>query len=159
MTLLIIILGFILIILGLIGCIIPGLPGPPLSYLGVLLQQLRPAEDPFSTKFLIIWALISLGVALLDYFLPIYGTKRFGGSQAGIYGSVAGLLIGLFFFPPVGIILGPFVGAWLGELISGKNAVEAMRAGLGSFIGFLSGTAVKLVVSGILTYHFINSVF
>jgi hypothetical protein len=159
MTLIIIIIGFILILLGLIGCIVPGLPGPPLSYLGVLLQQLRPSENPFSTRFLIIWALISLGVALLDYFLPIYGTKRYGGSQAGVYGSVAGLLIGLFFFPPFGIIIGPFIGAWVGELISGKNARDALRAGFGSFIGFLSGTAAKLVVSGILTYHFVYSVF
>ena len=151
--------GFILILTGLVGCILPGLPGPPLSYLGVILQQLRPGENPFSTRFLIIWGLITLAVSVLDYLLPVFGTKKFGGSRQGVYGSVAGLLIGLFFFPPLGIIIGPFLGAFLGELFSGKQAGEAIRAGFGSFIGFLTGTAAKLVVSGILTYHFIQSVF
>ncbi len=159
MELFLIIVGFVLIIIGLAGCIIPGLPGPPLSYLGVILQQLRPGENPFTTKFLIIWGFITLAVSLLDYLLPIYGTKKYGGSRPGVYGSVAGLLIGLFFFPPLGIIIGPFLGAFLGELLSGKEAWAALRAGFGSFIGFLSGTAAKLVVSGILTYHFIHVVF
>jgi len=159
MDVLIIIFGFILIIVGLAGCIIPGLPGPPLSYLGVILQQLKSGDNPFSTKFLIIWAAITLAVSLLDYLFPIYGTKKFGGSRQGVYGSLAGVLIGLFFFPPVGIIIGAFVGAYLGELLSGKDAREALRASFGSLLGFLTGTAIKLVVSGILTYHFVNSVF
>lgn len=159
MEIFLIIVGFILIVIGLIGCLIPGLPGPPLSYLGVIIQQLRPGENPFTIKFLVIWGLITLGVSLLDYLLPIFGTKKFGGSRQGVYGSVAGLLIGLFFFPPLGIIIGPFLGAFLGELISGKQPGEALKAGFGSFIGFLTGTATKLVVSGILTYHFIQSVF
>ncbi len=159
MELFLIIIGFILIIVGLAGCIIPGLPGPPLSYLAVILQQLRPGENPFTTRFLIIWGLVTLSVSLLDYLLPIMGTKKFGGSRQGVYGSVAGLLIGLFFFPPLGIIIGPFLGAFLGEMVSGKQARDALRAGFGSFIGFLTGTAAKLVVSGILTYHFLESVF
>jgi hypothetical protein len=120
---------------------------------------LRPGENPFTLKFLVIWGLITLAVSLLDYLLPIYGAKKYGGSRKGIYGSVVGLVIGLFFFPPLGIIIGPFIGALLGELISGKTGKDAFRASIGSFIGFLSGTAAKLVVSGILTYHFINSVF
>lgn len=152
-------MGFVLIIVGLVGCIIPGLPGPPISYLGVILQQLRPGENPFTAKFLVIWGLITLAVSLLDYLLPIYGTKKYGGSRQGVYGGLAGLLIGLFFFPPLGIIIGPFLGAFLGEMLSGKTAATSLRAGFGSFIGFLSGTAAKLVVSGILTYHFIYSVF
>ncbi len=153
------ILGLIFILMGLIGCIIPALPGPPLSYLGVIIQQLRPGENPFSIKFLIIWGLITLLVTVLDYVIPIYGTKRFGGSPYGVYGSVAGLLVGLFFFPPFGIIIGPFAGAYLGELIRGKDASQALRASIGSFIGFLTGTAAKLVVSGILTFYFIQAVF
>lgn len=159
MDLLIIIVGFLLIIVGIIGCLLPVIPGPPLSFAGILLQQLRPGENPFPLNFLIIWGMITLVVTLLDYLLPIYGTKKYGGSRMGVYGSVVGLLIGLFFFPPVGIIIGPFTGALLGEFISGKSGKDALRASIGSFIGFLTGTAAKLVVSGILTYHFINSVF
>ncbi|MBS0000239.1 MAG: DUF456 domain-containing protein [Cyclobacteriaceae bacterium] len=159
MEVIIIIIGFILILAGLLGCFLPALPGPPLSYLGVLLQQLKPGENPFTIKFLVIWGIITLLVSLLDYLLPIYGTKKYGGSRMGVYGSVAGLLVGLFFFPPLGIIIGPFAGALLGELISGKSSKDALRASFGSFVGFLTGTAAKLVVSGILTYHFIYSVF
>jgi uncharacterized protein YqgC (DUF456 family) len=159
MEIFLIIVGSILIITGLVGCIIPGLPGPPLSYLGVILQQFRPGESPFTLRFLVIWGLITLAVSLLDYLLPIFGTKKYGGSRQGVYGSVAGLLIGLFFFPPLGIIIGPFLGAFLGELISGKHTAEAIRAAFGSFVGFLTGTAAKLVVSGILTYHFVHSIF
>jgi uncharacterized protein len=159
LELLIIIIGFLLIIAGILGCLLPVLPGPPLSFAGVLLQQLRPDENPFTLKFLVIWGLITLAVTLLDYLLPVLGAKKYGGSREGVYGSVFGLLIGLFFFPPLGIIIGPFTGALLGEIISGKKGKDALRASFGSFIGFLTGTAAKLVVSGILTYHFINSVF
>ncbi len=159
MDVLIIILGFILILLGLVGCIIPGIPGPPLSYLGVILQQLKSGDNPFTAKFLIIWAGITIAVSLLDYLFPIYGTKKFGGSRLGVYGSLAGVLIGLFFFPPFGIIIGPFVGAYLGELLSGKSPSIALKASFGSLLGFLTGTAAKLVVSGILTYHFVISAF
>lgn len=154
----IIIIGFIFIIIGLAGCIIPGLPGPPLSFLGLLIQQTR-TENPFTWKFLGFWAIITIIVTALDYFFPIYGAKRFGGSQKGMYGSLLGLLIGIFFFPPFGIIVGPFVGAWLGELVSGKDAFRSLRAAIGSFVGFLTGTAAKLVVSGLLTYHFVRAVF
>ena len=149
----------LLILTGLIGCIVPGLPGPPISYLGVIIQQFRPGENPYTLRFLLIWGLITLAVTLLDYVVPIYGTRRFGGTKNGVYGSVAGLLIGIFFFPPFGIIAGPFIGAFLGELTAGKNARQALRAGIGSFLGFLTGTAAKLIVSGILTYYFITAVF
>jgi uncharacterized protein YqgC (DUF456 family) len=151
--------GILLILTGLLGCIIPGLPGPPLSYFGVIIQQFRPGENTYTIRFLVIWGLITLTVTVLDYIIPIYGIKRFGGTKNGIYGSVAGLLIGIFFFPPIGIIAGPFIGAYLGELSSGKNASEALRASIGSLIGFLTGTAAKLVVSGMLTYYFVQAVF
>ena len=153
------IIGTLLILTGLLGCIVPGLPGPPLSYIGVLIQQFRPGENPYPTRFLVIWGLITVIVTLIDYIIPVYGTKKFGGTRNGVYGSVAGLLIGIFFFPPIGIILGPFIGAYLGELSSGQNSFRALRASIGSLIGFLTGTAIKLVVSGMLTYYFVQAVF
>ena len=157
MDILLIIIGSILTLAGLIGCIIPGLPGPPLSYLAVFLLQFS-SEKPYTWKFIIIWALITIAITLLDYIIPVLGTKKFGGSQRGMYGSVVGLLLGLFFFPPFGILIGPFLGAFIGELTAGKTTPNALKAGLGSFIGFLTGTALKLVVSGMLLYYFIGAV-
>jgi len=152
------ILGAIFIIVGLIGCIIPGLPGPPFSYIGVLMLQLGP-DKPFTWKFILTWGIITVVATALDYIVPAFGTKKFGGSSRGVWGSVIGLFLGMFFFPPLGIIIGPFVGAILGELSGGKNTEEALRAGFGSFIGFLTGTVLKLIVSGMLTYYFFINLF
>ena len=156
MDVLLIIIGSILSIVGLIGCLIPGLPGPPLNFLAVLLLQFQD-ERAFSWKFILMWALITAAITVLDYIIPVLGTKKFGGSQRGVYGSVIGLLLGLFFFPPFGIIIGPFLGAVVGEITGGKNTQEALRAGFGSFLGFLTGTAIKLLVSGLLVYYFIEA--
>ncbi|HEX9805191.1 MAG TPA: DUF456 domain-containing protein, partial [Candidatus Dojkabacteria bacterium] len=93
---LIIACGVILILLGIAGCFLPVLPGPPLSYLAVLLLQLK-SDPPFSTTFLITWGILAGAVTLLDYVIPVYGTKRFGGSRYGIMGSIIGLLLGIFF--------------------------------------------------------------
>lgn len=146
--------GALFIISGILGCILPILPGPPLSYGGLLLLHFT-EKYQFSTNFLIAWAVITVIVYLLDYLIPMWGTKRFGGSKQGIWGSMIGLLIGMFVFPPIGIIIGPFVGAVVGELSSGKHSKEAFRSGLGSFIGLLLGTLLKLIASGMMTWYFI----
>ena len=139
-------------ILGIAGCLLPMLPGPPLSYLGLIAIHLSSKVD-FSSKFLISWGIIVILVSILDYVIPIWGTKYFGGSKYGVWGSMAGLLAGLF-IPPVGIIIGPFLGAVVGEMLTG-NKQNALKAGFGSFIGFLAGTVVKLLVSLIMLYYFI----
>ena len=139
-------------ILGIAGCLLPMLPGPPLSYLGLIAIQLS-SKINFSPKFLISWGVIVILVSILDYVIPIWGTKYFGGSKYGVWGSMAGLLAGLF-IPPIGIIIGPFLGAVVGEMLSG-NRQNALKAGFGSFIGFLAGTVVKLLVSLIMLYYFV----
>jgi len=154
MDLLLISLAVILILLGLIGCLVPLIPGPPLSYAAILLLQFS-SRSPFSEDFLVMWGAITVAVTLLDYWVPVYGTKRLGGTKAGIRGAAIGLIIGLFFYPPFGIIVGPFVGALLGEMISGQEFSRAIRSALGSFAGFVAGTLMKLAVSIILSYHFI----
>ena len=148
------IVGFSLIVGGLMGCIVPAVPGPPLSYVALLILHYTRFGN-FSIIFLIITAVITIIVTVLDYILPIWGTKKFGGSWLGTLGSVVGLIIGLFFMP-WGIIIGPFVGAVLGELIKSRDAVLALRAGIGSFIGFIFGVAMKFSVCIVLTYFFIK---
>ena len=145
--------GIVLLIIGILGCILPMIPGPPLNYVGLLLLHFT-SKYQFSTKFLIVWLIITAVVYALDYVIPAWGTKKFGGSKAGVLGSVIGLFVGLFFFPPLGIIAGPFIGAIAGELLSGKDSAVALKSGFGSFIGFLLGTLLKLIVSGMMTWYF-----
>ena len=151
-------IGVLFIISGILGCVLPVLPGPPLSYIGLLFLHFT-EKYQFSTRFLIIWAVVTVVVYLLDYAIPVWGTKRFGGSKRGVWGSVIGLVIGLFFFPPFGIIIGPFVGAVIGELTAGKDSGAALKSGFGSFMGFLIGTLMKLIASGLMAWHFGKELF
>jgi uncharacterized protein len=148
------VLGSVLMLAGIAGCILPLLPGPPLCYLALLIQQLQ-SDPPYSTKFLVIWAVITIVVTGLDYVIPIYGTKKFGGTKYGMWGCVIGLLVGLW-LGPIGIIAGPFVGALIGELVANSNADQAIRAAMGSFIGFLMGTLLKLIVCFVMIWYFIE---
>jgi len=152
MDIFLIIVGIFFIFLGIVGCVLPVIPGPPLAYVGLIFVQITSAS-PFSSNFLILWALIAIGVTALDYIVPIWGTKKYGGSKYGTWGSMIGLILGLF-IPPIGIILGPFVGALVGELIYGRKSKEALRSGFGALIGFLLGTGLKLITSGIITFYF-----
>ena len=149
-----IILGICFLVGGLAGCILPALPGPPLSYIALLLLQAT-RFGGFSVKFLIIAAVITIIVTAVDYLLPLWGAKKWGGSRAGIIGSAIGLVIGLFFLP-IGIIVGPFAGAVVGELIAGRDSNTAMRSGFGAFVGFLLSTGVKLAVCVAFTFYFVK---
>ena len=151
-------LGIILMISGLLGCILPILPGPPLSYLGLLLLHFTSRYD-FSGEFLILWGLITAFVYGLDYIIPAWGTKKFGGSKRGVWGSIIGMVVGFFIFPPIGIIIGPFVGAIVGEFTAGKDSAAAFKSGIGSFIGFFLGTIIKIIASGIMTFYFGRELF
>ena len=151
-------LGVLFIISGILGCVLPIIPGPPLSYIGLLLLHFTERYS-FSTKFLVIWAVITVVVYAIDYVIPVWGTKKFGGSKRGVWGSMIGLLIGLFFFPPFGIIIGPFAGAVVGELTAGKESKAALKSGFGSFVGFLAGTMLKLITSGMMTWYFFEKLF
>jgi len=149
------IMAALLILVGIIGCFLPVIPGPSLGYLGLLSLQLR-ENPPFETTFLLIWAGIILAVTAMDYVIQPLATKKFGGSNQGIWGSTIGLVLGIF-FPPFGIILGPLIGALLGEIWGGKNLNQAIKPAMGSFIGFLAGTAIKLIVTFIMGYYFVVS--
>lgn len=153
-----VIIGVVLVLAGFIGCFLPVIPGPPFNYLALLALQLK-EKAAFSTEFMVVWLLITVAVTSLDYIVPILGAKKLGGSKYGITGSALGLLVGLFFFPPLGLILGPIIGAFIGELIAGKSRDIALKAALGSFIGFLTGTLIKLIASTVMTYYFIAGVW
>ena len=149
------ILGIVFMVVGLAGCILPFLPGPPLCFIGLWMQQLR-TDVPYSADFLLLWAGITIAVTLLDYIIPMYGTSKFGGSKYGIWGCTFGLILGLF-IPPWGIILGPFLGAFAGEFIANTNSNQALKAAFGSFLGFLFGTLLKLVTCLVMGYYFVTS--
>lgn len=146
-------LGFICLILGLVGCFAPILPGPPISFLGLLLLHWT-RFGQFTPNILWMFAILTVFVSIIDYFIPLWGTRKWGGSGAGVTGATIGLVLG-FFFPPIGIILGPFLGAVVGELMAGKKSHEAFKAGMGAFIGFVLGTAIKMALVFVMVYYFI----
>ena len=137
-------LSAICMLAGLAGCILPMLPGPPLAWLGMLLLHFTDRAD-FSVTELVVSALVVIATLVLDYFTPMIGAKKFGGGKYGNRGCVIGTIVGMFFLP-LGLILGPFLGAVIGELIAGKPFRAALKAGFGSFVGFLFGTLIKLAV-------------
>ena len=125
----IILLGYVLIITAFVGCIIPGLPGPPFAFLSIIAIYLFD-NSTFSSQFLWIIGIITIGVFFLDYLLPIMGAKMFKATKYGIWFSIIGMLIGIFFFPPFGMILGMLFGAIIGELVAGKAKAEAIKVGI-----------------------------
>lgn len=151
----VIIIGVLLSVAGLIGCIIPAIPGPPLNYVAILLIHFTGLAE-FSNRFLITYLLLNIAVVIFDYILPVYGAKFYGASRKGIWGSIIGLVIGLFFFPPFGMILGVLIGAVIGELIAGKNESEALKAGFATFIASLIMIVAKLILSGLMTFYFVK---
>lgn len=158
MDILLITLSVLLLLIGLIGSIVPILPGPPIAYCGLLLVHFS-SKHPFSVEFLILFGLLAIVSAVIDNILPVYATKKFNGSKKGIWGSAIGLFIGLFFFPPFGIIIGPMVGAFVGEIADGKTTNNAIRPAFGSLIGFLSSIFLRFALSIIMAYYFVVEVF
>ena len=147
MDILLISLGLFCMFLGIVGSVVPVLPGAPISWLGLLLFFLAPSI-PFSTPFIVITGIIALAIYILDYLIPAMGTKRFGGSKAGMWGTTIGLFVGLFTLGPLGILIGPFVGALVGELaFNNTESSQAFKAATGSFIGFLTSTFIKFITT------------
>lgn len=148
-----IIIAALFMVAGIIGAFVPIVPGTPLSYIGILILHFT-YDGHFSWLFLISWGVV-VGITItFDSFLPAEGARRTGGSKTGIYGALLGGVFGLFFFPPAGILFGPIIGAFAGELIAGKKTDSALRSALGSFVGFLIATGLKVGVAIILAYYF-----
>ncbi|MCB9245512.1 MAG: DUF456 domain-containing protein [Flavobacteriales bacterium] len=162
MDVLILIGSVVLLLLGLAGCIVPGLPGPPIAWIALPLLRLHSnTEIHPENNTLLIYGFAVLLITVLDYYLPIWGTRRYGGTNAGKRGSIVGLILGLFVpvFGPLTIILGPFAGAVIGELIGGSDEHTAWRSGLGTFIGFMAGTLIKIAICFLIIAKFVGLLF
>lgn len=151
------ILGGVLVIAGIVGCFMPIIPGPPLTFAGMIAYQIS-SHNPFSVELIVIFGAFTAAVTIFDYFLPSLGARYSGGSKKGTYGSIIGMIAGFFLFPPLGIIIFPFVGAVVGELTDGKKFTKAMKAGFGTFLGFLAGTFIKLLVCGFMLFFYIRAI-
>lgn len=156
MDIALLVLAFVLMVVGIIGCIVPGLPGTPLAYVGLWIAQATERVD-FSWQTLLVWGIVVIAVSVLDYVVPALGTKRYGGTKYGVWGSTIGVFVGLF-FGVAGVIIAPLVGAVIGELIGGKNSTEALKAGLGSFMGIMLGTVIKLICCGLMIVALIQAI-
>ncbi|TVZ56875.1 hypothetical protein OD91_2177 [Lutibacter sp. Hel_I_33_5] len=149
MDIFLLLLGFVLVILGIIGSFLPVLPGPLTSWFGLLLLHFTKIV-PKDWTFLGVTLGIAILIWILDYFIPAIGTKRFGGSKYGVYGTTIGLLVGLFSPIPFGMLIGAFGGALIGELLyDGKDTNRAIKASFGAFLGFLASATIKFSVAAI----------
>lgn len=159
MDYLLLVVGFCCMIAGVIGSLLPVLPGPTLSWFGILLLYLSPKIE-INYWILSITLIIALFIAILDYIIPAKGTKRFGGTKYGIWGTNIGLIVGLLAPIPFGFIIGPFAGALIGELLyDNKGHKRALKAATGSFLGFLTGTFISFIVSIVYLGLFIGIVW
>ncbi len=149
-------LGIILILTGIAGSILPLLPGPPIAYVGLLIQQFRD-PNPFSSQFLWVWAAVIIVSMVLDYMIPIWGTKKYGGTKYGIWGCTLGFLLA-FWMGPIGVVAGPFIGAFIGESIAGQTAQKSLKAAWGSFVGFLFGSLLKIILCFLMMYYLIKTI-
>ena len=156
MDIALLIIGVLLIILGILGSFLPVLPGPITSWFGLLVLYLSDAV-PMNWTFLGITLAIAILIWLIDYIIPAMGTKKFGGTRYGVIGTMVGLVLGIFFFPPFGLIIGPFLGAFIGEMIKdNKDSKRALKAAFGSFIGFLTSTFLKFITAVVYTGLFFS---
>jgi len=157
MDIFLLVLGFLCMCLGLLGSFLPILPGPLTSWLGLLLIHFTDAI-PMNRSFLIITFLVAFAIWILDYFIPALGTKKFGGTKYGVYGTTIGLFVGLFLIPlPLGFVIGAFLGAFIGELLhNSKDKNRALKASYGAIIGFFASTSIKFLVSAVYFYLFFS---
>lgn len=157
------ILGWVLIavlfIVGMAGAIFPILPGVLAIYAALFVYGFFFGFEAFGFWFWFIQSTIVVAILVADYIVSAWGVKKFGGTRASVIGSTIGIIVGPFVIPAVGLLVGPFLGAWIGELLVGADMRQATRAGLGALVGFLTSTAVKLVLQAIMIILFFVWIF
>jgi uncharacterized protein YqgC (DUF456 family) len=153
MDILLLVAAALCLLVGFAGCVLPILPGPPVSWVALLLLKWTSFGSGLSWTWIAVLAGLALAVTVLDYLMPAWGTKKLGGTRAGSRGAVVGLMVGLFFGLP-GLFFGPFLGALTGELIAGTPGRRSLWAAFGAFIGFLFGVGFKLIVCSWISLYF-----
>ena len=151
MELLLLILGALFILFGFIGSFLPVVPGLPISLLGILIMQWTIA--PFSSAFIWGWTIAIVLFSVLDNFIPAWTSQKTGGTRYGFWGSLFGMIVGIG-FPPIGFIIGPLIGAFLGEIMGGQGQEQALMAAWGSFLGFMAATGIKVMAALILCWYY-----
>lgn len=160
MEILIMILAILAGVIGIAGSILPGLPGTPFSWVGMLILYIwgngtNAAGDPMSLKTLIVWGVVVVVVSIIDYVVPMYFTKLTGGSKYAERGAMIGLVVGII-LTPIGMILGSFLGAFIAEMAyAKKDAASSVKAATGSFLGFITGTGIKTIASVLIMWQII----
>lgn len=155
---LLLVVSALLIIAGITGSVLPVLPGPPIAYAGLLITHLFTPVS-FSVLALVIYGIFTVLIVAVDYWIPSYWVKKTGGTKWGSYGSIIGMLAGIWFFPPLGMLLGTFLGAVVGELMAGRDNDAALKSGIATFFGFLAGTLLKVAFCLVMLIHFVIALF
>ncbi len=158
MDIILVLLGFLCLIIGILGSFMPVLPGPPISWVGLLLLHVTTVV-PMDYPYLGVTLGIAILMFVLDYIIPAVGTKKFGGSKYGVIGTTIGLIVGIIAPIPFGIIIGPFAGAYIGEMMNKQDSAVASKAAFGSLIGFLASSFMKFVVCIIFMILFFMKVW
>ena len=151
---LLIVLGAICLLVGFVGCVVPVLPGVACAYAALWTLYLTP--HALAGEKLLVGGIVAVVAIGLDYVVPALGAKKFDCSKWGVFGCMAGTIVGIF-FAPFGIILGPFLGAVAGELIAGKEMPAALRGGVGALLGFLAGVVLKFAACALFTWWFVQA--
>ncbi|RUM92142.1 MAG: DUF456 domain-containing protein [Thermodesulfatator sp.] len=149
--------SFILLITGIAGMILPGLPGAVLVWLGIVAYGFLNPHVHWSITFFLMEGMLALLTYVVDYLATIWGVAKFKGTKAGAIGAVLGMFF-VFIIGPPGLIIGPFLGAVTGELIAGGEMRQALTSGFGTFVGFLIATFVRLLICGIMISWFVAKV-
>ena len=159
MNILILIISYIIMFIGVLGCILPMLPGTPLVFLGIFLYAWKTHFTVISVNLLLIFLIITVITVFLDYIAGSIGAKKLGSTRFGVVGAFLGATLGILFFAPWGILIGPPLGALTGELIRGKNIKDATKASTGAVLGILGGSLTKIIISLIMMGFFTVRVF
>ena len=146
MDLILLIIGLLLCLIGIVGSFLPIIPGPVTSWLGILLLNLTSVVD-FNLNFVLITLTVAISVGILDYLIPVLGVKKLGGTRSGQIGTTLGLIIALIILGPIGIIIGPFGGALLGEMSTKKSFQDSVKPAFGAFVGVVAGSVIKFLIS------------
>lgn len=149
-----IVAGAACLLVGFVGCVVPVLPGVACAY--AALWTLYPTPYALSGEKLIVGGIVAVVAIVLDYVVPALGAKKFNCSKWGVFGCMVGTIVGIF-FAPLGIILGPFLGAVAGELFAGKKVPDALIGGIGALVGFIVGVLLKFVACALFTWWFVQA--